>query len=417
MLQYRVISKYIKNIANPQHIKHEYKPFIVMSDTTNPHIYQISSLSSYIYLVYGHSEYNTQLQAAKNICTFLNFLINNTKSNHSSDIKSNGLYALTIQDFADFINYLTYIKQDSYLTVKQYERRITRFYAFLSEIGILDKNLINIAPNPKNNKPHYVSPFDELNNKYLVHFPSKHKRKAGILKDMNEDMIALFINYARIYYPHIVLGIELECCGGLRGAELVNLKVDDITTYPTKNYMKTSIKDHQYSLFASRNISLQNSQVKKPRNGQVIFNFNGQLFDLWDAHMKYLEDNSRDKKNPLFVNADGYAMSGDSYRKQFDKLKFDFITFLEDNGYYENAEQLRSKKWSTHIGRHIYTNYLLKTGVLNDSFGKPNAEFLAVLRGDSSLESASTYIDESVLLENISKSLELLGQMALLNQS
>ena len=416
MLQYRVISRYIKVIANPQNVKNEYKPFIVMYDTSNPKIYTISSLSGYINLVYGRSEYNTQLQAAKNICTFLNFLIINKNGKHSPQEISNGLYCLTIQDFADFINFLTYVKQNSYTTVKQYERVITRFYAYLSDVGILERNLINSTKNTKTNKPQYISPFDEMNNKYLVHYPNKHKKKAEILKDMDEEMFNLFIHYAQIYYPNIVLAIEFECCGGLRGAEIVNLKIEDISLFPNKNYMKTNIRDHQYSLFASRNIALQNSQVKKPRNGQVIFDFNGQLFDLWNSHMDYLKKHSRDKKNPLFINADGYAMSGDSYRKQFEKLKFDFISFLENQGYYEKSEYLRSKKWSTHIGRHIYTNFLLKTGVLNDSFGRPNAEFLAVLRGDSSIESANTYIDEGVLLDNISKALELLGQMATLNQ-
>lgn len=417
MIQYRTISKYVKIIANPLSPHYEYQVFIIKYDDSRPELYTLSYISSFIYIGYGNNKYSTKLQAAKNICTFLNFMIHEHENNLCHTKRDDGLYSLTIQNFADFINYLTYIKQDAYNTVKQYERNITRFYAFLESKGVLPLHLITAESNSskEEHKLQYISPFSNTNNKYLVHFPYKNAPKKEILKDLDEDTFILFIEFAELYFPNIALAVELECCGGLRGAEIVNLQVDDVQVFSRNRYIKINVKDHQYMLFGRRSIKLQNSQVKKPRSGQVVFDFNNRLFEIWEKHLKFLDTYSKDNNNPLFINSNGLAMSGDSYRQQFNKLKFHFISFLENNSNYKLVDSLKSKKWSTHIGRHIYTNYLLKKGVLNDSFGRPNAEYLAVLRGDKSVMSANIYIDESVLLEQISQKLELLSQMALIN--
>ncbi|MGR6002512.1 hypothetical protein ACT7C0_06535 [Bacillus cereus] len=80
-------------------------------------------------------------------------------------------------------------------------------------------------------------------------------------------------------------------------------------------------------------------------------------------------------------------MSGRSYRQYFDKCKVKLISTLETSNDIEHrlvAQHLKSIKWSTHIGRGTFTNL-----IANEA---QNPYEIAHLRGDSSLESALSYM-------------------------
>ena len=69
--------------------------------------------------------------------------------------------------------------------------------------------------------------------------------------------------------------------------------------------------------------------------------------------------------------------------------------------------------WSTHIGRHVFTNFIIKTGLANNSMGVPDAKIVASLRGDRNLSSALAYIDRIAMVEAIDENLQNLSKEAL----
>lgn len=80
--------------------------------------------------------------------------------------------------------------------------------------------------------------------------------------------------------------------------------------------------------------------MKTQRTNQPVFDFNGRLFEIWDNHIKRIDENSNIKdRNALFVDTDGYHMSGDSYEKYFYNLKVDFIKYLSQEGHQQSADK------------------------------------------------------------------------------
>ena len=221
----------------------------------------------------------------------------------------------------------------------------------------------------------------------------------------------LFLEYARENYPDIALGVAMQFMGGLRLGEVVNLTIDAVEVNRDKDKLFLDINDRQLFLFKS--LKSKKSQVKFARENQVVFNWNQELFNTWDEHMKYLSKlKKRTNIKALFVNKKGNPMTGDVYEERFKKLKSDFIEFLENSKPVE-SKTLKKYAWSTHIGRHVFTNFIIKTGLANNSMGVPDAKIVASLRGDRNLSSALAYIDRIAMVEAIDENLQNLSKEAL----
>ena len=203
--------------------------------------------------------------------------------------------------------------------------------------------------------------------------------------------------------------------GGLRCGEVVNLTVEDITIEREKKRIFLNIQDRQVELFGKKNKSL-NSEVKFERENQVVFDFNNKLMDVADKHLQTLAKNTKvkctEKNNrPLFVNEYGKPMTGDVYRKLFNEMRDKFIDWLEDFKP-SAAKELKQHEWSTHIGRHLFTNYIIKMGIADNSLGEPDAKILAALRGDTNINSAMAYISKKAILEAVDRNIQKLSKLA-----
>jgi|GEM_PF-4345942 len=232
---------------------------------------------------------------------------------------------------------------------------------------------------------------------------------------MPEDLWNLFVEYAEEYYQHIAFGVLLTICSGIRRGGCVNLMVKDVKLDKRANQLFLNIKDRQYELFGDRDINLNNSQVKKPRKKQPVLPFYSRITQIFNSHKEYLVKvygSNHIENKALFVNADGLPMSGDSYYNSFNNLKRNFIEFLEIEGLPALAQQMREYRWATHIGRHIFTNTIVKKGYANGSGNKPIPKLVALLRGDSSEESSMVYIDEFTLSEAVSKNINDISKIA-----
>lgn len=363
------------------------------------------------------------MKVARTICGFINYLYEQVEIGDSANfniLKEEGLYGLNHGHLASYINYISNKtnKKISYETVKDKENYLIKFYSFLYNRGITDKKAkINkklVKSSDSYKRGHYVeiSPFDETD-EYTIKYPHKSKEASKILKDMDEDVWNRFLEFAEDKYPNIALGVAFQCMGGLRMGEVINLSVDSLEVCKSQLHIKVEIEDREAEFFRDRGVNELKSQVKKNRFNQPVFDFNGNLFNLLDKHLKNLANNTKVKNtSALFVNDDGNPMTGESYYYYFTKLKNDFLEYLEDEGFASLSKKLRKYKWSSHIGRHIFTNYLIKIGAVSDATGDPVAKYLMVLRGDSNEQSSSVYIDMKTVIEVIISKIRLMSKTA-----
>ena len=405
-----------------KHQNKERKEIIIIRQYPDSKAWIPSQLTTYLKTVFGSMSDNSKIKEARVITNFLNYINNEISLGYNKifDIlRENGLYKLNLYHLADFINSLRNV--NTYKTVKDKENILLKFYDYLYKLGItgedakIEKIPVPLKTGEKRKQVRWqiVNPF--LGNpNYVIEYPDPEKTTTNVLKDMDEDVWHAFIDYARKHYPHIALGVTIQICGGLRQGEIVNLTIDSAELNRAKNYMTLSIQDRQDELFADRGVDTRYSQVKKPREGQPVFNFNGELFDIWDKHIKYLNNNPKRKHfNALFLDSYGQPMTAQVYQKEFHKLKWEFIKFLEDKcNKADLADEFRVKSWGSHIGRHIFTNHLIKKGYLKNIMGQHSSQLLMILRGDSSIKSSEAYLNLKSITESVADEIDIISAIA-----
>lgn len=158
---------------------------------------------------------------------------------------------------------------------------------------------------------------------------------------MEVDVWNRFLEFAEEHYSNIALGVALQFMGGLRLGEVVNLVISAVTLCREQRYMKVDIMDRQDELFGDRDIKMTKSQNKKIRFDQTVFNFNSELFEMYERHLKRLANNPKiTNRNALLVNSFGEPMTGESYSRYFTNLKNDFIEYISSEGYITVADDL-----------------------------------------------------------------------------
>lgn len=346
----------------------------------------IHPISDFILSKYGMRSYNTQRKRVNNVVKFLNYIVENK---NRLEVKS--LSDITLSTGVNFLNSL-FSSED---TVREIERTLTQFYIYLSQTGCITQIPDSAFKKKENFRGdfYYTSPFKG------VIYPSRKLSK--VEHTFPEKYIPLLFEIGIIKANPIVLGLYLQLFGGLRVGEIVNLKraglkrkvkSGDILARIENQLMRTDIKDSSGS-----------SSVKVPRK-QRIFQIKGWYDILYGDHIALYKD--KDGSGALFVNRDGKAMSGKSYRQYFDKLKNHFIDYLRNNGDAQDrilAQHLKIVKWSTHIGRGTFTNL-----VASES---DNPMYIAFSRGDKDLMSALIYMAKTERMrKNIEKKFEEMHQ-------
>ena len=410
-------------IYDSLHKERSKRIFIVKFDSQSPKFILPSPLT-YFVLKYGKS-YNTQRKYANELCGFINYLISKVQQGGNEmfeALKIQGLSGLTFYHLANYLNHISNNPEEqlSLDTVLIKQNVLYNFYKYLSlsKINKLNDDVIEkmniLNSQVANRKRRKVSPFD-LCPDIVIKYPKQLTKSNGVLKDMPEELWNLFVEYAEEYYQPIAFGVLLTICSGIRRGGCVNLRVKDVKQHKHNHLLYLDIKDNQLELFGERDINLNNSQVKKVRKKQPVLPLHSRILEIFDTHKKYLMkvyNSQHIEDKALFVNADGLPMSGDSYSTYFSKLKQDFIEFLQNEGLPVLAQQMREYRWATHIGRHIFTNTIVKKGYANGSGNKPIPKLVALLRGDSSEESSMVYIDEFTLSEAVSKNINDISKIA-----
>lgn len=345
---------------------------------------------------------SSQRNAAYAITRFLNYIEEQIDEGDDDFLllKTKGLSGLELIHGSKYITYLSLqarIKKLSANYVKNQMMYIIYFYAWLKDQEIIEgdfeltykevrgkSGILSIASNP----------FDDIELGTVI--VGRDERVPTALVDFGSNRYPLtlnFINTARLIAPEIALGICYQFFGGLRRSEVINL-----TKHSVKQIGKSTIlevRDNQEILFSHiKNTS--HLQVKNPRNQALLAN------DLTDSvyrgHLTWLEQSEKEGKTKsnqaLFISpTTGNPMTGKQYYIKFTEVKMKFLKQLSEEGNMDDYLLLAQNDWSTHLGRGVFTNFLLDIGL--------NPTQVAIARGDNSINSSLAYIDEKTAIESM----------------
>ena len=395
---YRVKEKTVNRVIGKR-IEPEHAVFINRYIYTEVGKLEIPSMFT-SYIQSSFDSVNTQIQQAKFITHFLNYITIQAYENNSEfeDVKTKGLKSLNFTHAASYLRYCIEELNNSRQTCMLKQRSILRFYDYLKENEIIDIVIEKIEYLDKNNirRQKIVSPFNQ--HLYKVHFPPKIG-KLNKAKYMDDNVYKLFMKCCEEICPEIKLGIFLQTRAGLRAGEVVNCTIDAIHINSGNYFSSIDVLDRQLYLFGKDfDDTLKTSQVKKQRYNQPIIDLEGKLEEIYNKHLKLMtiRRKKHTPKNALFINKDGYAMTGVEYRNKFNSLKKYFLKEIQKESM-SDWTYFNDRTWSSHIGRAIYTNFCIIEGLCNTSAGNPSARILALLRGDSSDKSAQAYLDEFIV--------------------
>ncbi|WP_231571297.1 tyrosine-type recombinase/integrase [Gordoniibacillus kamchatkensis] len=373
-LRFQMKSVKVKLYLKPrdsQYFIRQHAVIVLINDTNNRQV--VHPITQFLFENWKYREYNTQKIHANNLIQFLNWLLINQRQ-----LRVSSLSDIQFKHATAFLNLLTR-EGKSRTTVMSIQRTLTQFYYYLSKKGLLAKitdQLFQKKSIPQlPNKKYVASPFKG------VILPSNGD--SNIAHMIPEKYILPFIEtVVRVANP-IALGVYIQFFGGLRQGELVNLRRTDVTSIGAFGEDGLILKLRKNVLRPDLIDSSGAAGVKKERT-QLVFPVNDWLQILYKNHLNTYK--ATDGSDALFVNRDGRAMSGRGYRYYFEKAKEAFLGLLKHSDDPKDkiaALKLRGYKWSTHIGRGIFTNLLAEEA--------QNPYDIALPRGDSSLSSSIVY--------------------------
>lgn len=252
---------------------------------------------------------------------------------------------------------------------------------------------------------------------YEVYYPKytmkKYQcKKTELLRDIPLSVIPRLYNLAIIHDPMIAFAIMAGYSTGLRGGELVNLRQpgspvslnDGISFLPNAG-IPERIHIDLSTEYLLRGDGVIVGKIKKERTVDVYKEYIPEFMGAYLTHMQYLKTVQCEKEYmPMFIGRSGKAMTAKTLRNRFSSLVMDHLRpeLLASDDPHDVAlgNMLMTHSIGLHVLRHCFTVRLtLDTGKTN---------IVQYYRGDSSPESADTYIrNKSMLVEYAHKSHEI----------
>lgn len=267
-------------------------------------------------------------------------------------------------------------------TVLACEEVLKEFYFFLAKEKTLKYVSVDDFDYAVNEDGSSVleSPFKGVN------YPEEKLK--NILHNLPFELVVLLIDTAILYTPNIALGVYFQFFGGLRTGEVVNIAKSSIKLKgPFGRYgIVIKLKNNRFRNDLKHSSS--GGAVKRPRN-QIVYPYKAGLLErLYKNHISSNLYNPN--QDALFLNKRGLPMTDNSYRYYFEKLKDKFLQRLKKSNdlvMKEIAVDLRSKKWSTHIGRGVFSNMIADVA--------QNIAQIRQARGDKSFDASLSYLSDT----------------------
>lgn len=228
-----------------------------------------------------------------------------------------------------------------------------------------------------------------------------------ILRDLPISAAVKLVNLAYIHDPMIAFAIVLQLFAGLRPSEVMNVRQKDSPLACTKGISCTiangtlvSMKIDLQRELVLRGDGVSVGRIKKEREVLTYRGFHRYLYPAYKRHLTLLKRYPVDPNyKPMFVLNSGKAMTYPAYLIRVQRLIQRYLKPMLESSNDERevifARELDSRKLAPHAFRHVFTVMLVLEGL--------NVSDVQKYRGDSSPESALTYIKNKGDLMNIVK--------------
>lgn len=374
-------------------------------------------ITSFIRTNFSRYSINTQKRYGEELKKFLNYLVENIKCNNNlfMDLKTYGISKLSVKHGSEYLKLLSSKVRAGNLKSNNFyfsERVLVQFYVWLDNQNLIEETIQfkeKVVMHNNISKTILDSPFTRLD--LAVAYPKRERGSSIRKRKLHDfgygrlDLVNLFLKIAELEEPDIAFGIALQFYGGLRKGEVINLTINSIREEKYANYtpLIVNIKDNWESIFENKTVT-NAEQVKRERE-QIIFKVNI-VKKLYNQHLLKIKKESIKNRKALFISyKSNKPICGQVYYKKFNNVKEKFLEVVLLNSS-EDYNRLISKPWSTHIGRGIFTNLL----VFDLGW---NASEIALARGDKSLISSQTYIEENNLINITNKAISRLEELAI----
>lgn len=226
--------------------------------------------------------------------------------------------------------------------------------------------------------------------------------KAPIFRDIPNKAFVLLFDHIAICHTDLLGVVMHQAFAGLRPAEACNVRRIDSPLGPGIRLKEMNGKlcgvsidlEHEMNL---RSDLLSVGNIKKERIAHVPDIFLSAYKDAYEIYAHYMNGRPYEADyGPFSVNKQGKALTYDSYYLRFQEIiKHEMIPIYlqsKDPELVLYGQTLMDYSLSPHVFRHWYTVQLVLSGI-------DNPGILQKLRGDSSPESALTYIGNKGDLE------------------
>lgn len=231
--------------------------------------------------------------------------------------------------------------------------------------------------------------------------------RAPIFRDIPNKAFTILFDHIVEHHKDILGLVMHQAFGGLRPSEACNVRRADSSLgagirFKIVHGELRGVTIDLKNEFNLRSDLLSVGGIKKEREAIIPDIFLSAYKETYDIYAEYMEGRPYEKNYGAFsVNKQGKAITYDSYYTKFrDIIKNEMIPIYlrsDDPELVLFGQTLMERSLSPHVFRHWFTVQLVLSGINNPGI-------LMKLRGDSSPESALTYIDsKGDLLKQYSK--------------
>ena len=338
---------------------------------------------------------------SKYICKFLNYAFFTANIDSLSkltvDIGRDFLNAYGMHELSDDDEYVHRNKD----TVKKCVSAVLHFYINLIEDKSTKRRIKtddlfkNITTRDK-----YGKAFKKRVLLFDVSFIPNHKEP--IFRDMPNKAFILLFDHIAINHTELLGLVMHQAFAGLRPSEACNVRRMDSPLGAGIRIREVNGKLCGVTIDLRDELNLRSDllsvgNIKKERIAKVPDIFLSAYKDTYEIYMAYMENKPYEVEYGVFsVNKQGRAITYDSYYSKFKEIiKNEMIPIYlnsNDNELVLYGQTLMEHSLSPHVFRHWFTVQLVLSGI-----NEPGT--LMAFRGDTSPESALTYINNKGELE------------------
>ncbi|NRT27558.1 hypothetical protein B0I68_001163 [Clostridium beijerinckii] len=281
-------------------------------------IAKVHPISDFVTL-WKEKSYNTQKNRAYTVVRFFNYLLEN-----NNRFKLNTFCDIDIFHGNEYLSYVVLNRcSESYFLAER--KTLDKLYLYLFDKKLLNNIDSSIFENMKVTEYKYtnravVNPIVGTIFKDCI-YPS-NKKNAKRLHVLKEEFIIPFIETSIEIEPRIALGIFMQCFGGLRRSEVVNIKKNSISMFDWGTVkLEVNVNDE----IISDVIKDYNQASNKRQRKQVIYNVGDYLPKLLKMHLIDKNYCASDGSDALFSNKKNQLLTASMYSYYFNKVKSVFI--------------------------------------------------------------------------------------------